>query len=122
MWVSCLLQLLLNWLLQVRAFAPWPGTTHTFFRTGSDDTLEAVRVNILKTEVCTSPDWPGSNQDERVAIGKNAIYVRCGDGNALSILKLQVAGRKPVDPVAFVNGLNGRTLHLHDDHFECDID
>ena len=118
--MPCWLPALLNLRLQVRAFAPWPGTTHTFFRRETDDAVEDVRVKILKTEVCTSPDWPGSNQDERVAIGKNAIYVRCGDGNALSILKLQVAGRKPVDPVAFVNGLNGRTLHLHDDHLECD--
>lgn len=100
-------------LLQVRAFAPWPGTSHTFQKVSESGLTEALPLKILKTELCQPSDWPEGNIDERVAVEKKAIYVKCGDGNILSLRQLQIPGKKPVDPVAFINGLNGRTLHLY---------
>lgn len=108
-------------LLQVRAFAPWPGTAHSFVKKSDSGSIEHVPVKILKTRVCKSSEWPdiaesqaaaGESKDECVAIDKKDLYVKCGDGKWLSILKLQIPGKKPIDSVDFINGLQGRTLHL----------
>jgi methionyl-tRNA formyltransferase len=74
---------------QVRAFAPSPGA---WFEFGGE------RIKLLAAEIAASPAGgePGRVLDERLAIA-------CGDG-ALRAVRLQRAGRAPLEIDAFLRG------------------
>ena len=74
---------------QVRAFEPWPGAY--FLGRG-----ERIRVLAADAEPRTAPASPGTVIDERLSIA-------CGDG-ILRPVKLQRAGRTPLDGAAFLRG------------------
>lgn len=102
---------LLTGLLQVRAFAPWPGTSCTYEKESENGTIEEVEVKILKTNLCSASDWPADAKNN-VAYEKKVMYIKCRNGEVLTVEKLQHHGKSPVDPVAFFNGLQGRTVRI----------
>lgn len=75
-------------LRQIRAFDPWPGT----FTTLGGETLK-----ILDAEAAEGQGMAGTVLDDR-------LTVACGDG-ALRILKLQRAGRGPMQAGDFLRGM-----------------
>ncbi|GAB0116993.1 methionyl-tRNA formyltransferase [Acidisoma sp. 7E03] len=75
-------------LRQIRAFDPWPGT----FTTLGGETLK-----ILDAEAAAGAGEPGTVLDDR-------LTVACGEG-ALRILRLQRAGRGPMQAADFLRGL-----------------
>ncbi len=87
----------------VRAFDPWP-LAFTGFRD--------QRLNILAAAIATYPDGDGGSPPlERVSPGKivgvdktAGILVQTGNG-ILSVQKLQLQNRKPLDWKSFVNGV-----------------
>ena len=74
---------------QVRAFDPWPGA---FF----EGRGERIRVLAAKTGPQTAPAPPGTVLDERLSIA-------CA-GGVFRPLRLQRAGRAPLDTGAFLRG------------------
>ena len=110
-------------LLQVRAFTPWPGTKQKFILRPdavSDDVEEEHSIKITKTIVGKAEDWAG-DEDTDITVTKEALHIKCNDGTVLSVLQLQMPSKKPISPVAFVNGsLRNRTMHrLEDVADEC---
>ena len=109
--------------LQVRAFKPWPSAKQRFLlepierdseaasEGTSEPESEEITIKVLKTVIGREEDWQGTD-DRDVTVTKDALHVKCGNGTVLSILLLQLPGRKPVTPNAFINGyLQNRTLH-----------
>ena len=97
---------------KVRAFAPWPGTYHTFelVDTASGKT-EALELKILKTRVATGDDDASVGGEKNlVAAGPAGLKVTCGDGQVLELLEVQAPGRKAVAAKDFINGLKGRIM------------
>lgn len=87
----------------VRAYTPWPQAWTT---------LDDKRLTVLAARVAeTGGADPRSLQPGQVAPARKQILVATGDG-VLSIDRLQLAGKKPLDAAAFLNGvqLAGRTL------------
>lgn len=100
---------------RVRACAGWPGSNARFLVREPEGRETALTLKVLRTrlEEGTSPapsSQGGAQEPNQVALAPDALTVRCGDGCRLSILKLQVPGKRPVTPAAFVNGLRGATL------------
>lgn len=83
---------------QVRALSPWPGTRITIEGLGSVKILEAEKVDFQGVKA--------GEIDERFG----ALVLGCKGGAALSILRLQSEGGKPLDSVAFRNGLRGKGI------------
>lgn len=94
---------------KVRAFAPWPGTYHTFeLSDGAAGVPEPLELKILRTRV--GEGGGGGPTGREVAAGGGGMALRCGDGGLLELLEVQAPGRKAVAAKDFVNGLKGRTL------------
>lgn len=107
---------------QVRAFTPWPGTKQKFILRPdavSDDVEEEHSIKITKTIVGKAEDWAG-DEDTDITVTKEALHIKCNDGTVLSVLQLQMPSKKPISPVAFVNGsLRNRTMHRLEDVADC---
>ena len=71
----------------IRAFTPWPGA---WFAHGTE------RFKVLAAEVVPGNGVPGTLLDD-------ALAVACGEGG-LRLLKLQRAGKGPLDAEAFLRG------------------
>jgi len=78
---------------QVRAFTPWPGA---YFEIEPDKGRE--RVKVLAAEPQADGGVPGSVLDDRATIA-------CGEG-ALRLLKVQRAGKAPMEIDAFLRGFD----------------
>ena len=91
----------------MRAFTPWPGTKQRFILhekgTSRDDGTK-LNLKVLKTAVGKSEDWKGKESTD-ITVTKDALHVRCTDGSVLSILQLQMSGKKPVSALSFANGM-----------------
>ena len=72
---------------QVRAFTPWPGA---WFEHGGE------RIKVLAAAVAEGAGAPGTVLDDR-------LTVACGE-RALSIARVQRAGKAPMDTDAFLRG------------------
>jgi methionyl-tRNA formyltransferase len=72
---------------QVRAFTPWPGA---WFEHGGE------RIKVLAAAVADGAGAPGTVLDDR-------LTVACGE-RALSIARVQRAGKAPMDTDAFLRG------------------
>jgi methionyl-tRNA formyltransferase len=72
---------------QVRAFTPWPGAWFEH---------EAERIKVLAAALAEGKGAPGTVLDDR-------LTVACGEG-ALSITRLQRAGKAPMDAESFLRG------------------
>jgi len=45
-------------------------------------------------------------------VTKEALHIKCNDGTVLSVLRLQMPSKRPISPVAFMNGvLQNMTIH-----------
>ncbi len=105
-------------LLQVRAFTPWPGTKQKFIlqpNADSDRIEEEHSIKITKTVVGKAEDWSG-DEDTDITATKEGLHIKCNDGTVLSVLQLQMPSKKPISPVAFMNGaLRNMTMHRLED-------
>ena len=103
---------------QVRAFTPWPGTKQKFILQpdADSDGVEAEHsIKITKTVVGKAEDWSGK-EDTDITVTKKALHIKCDDGTVLSVLQLQMPSKRPVSPVAFMNGaLRNMTMHRLED-------
>ena len=103
--------------LQVRAFAGWPGTTATFYlEAAAGEHEKDVMVKIIRTCVAEQTEAEtiastGSLQRE-VCVTRDRLLVPCAGGGMLEILDLQPPGKKPMHAGAFTNGLKGRRLYI----------
>ena len=103
-------------MMQVRAFAGWPGTTAWFeLSGGSDDGTKTEPIKVLRTRIAQHDDGGSIEERPRIVIERQSMFVRCGrnsgDGS-LEILQVQPLGKRAMDVASFLNGLNGRTLRL----------
>lgn len=107
----------------MRAFVGWPGTKQTFLlqKIDSDDSDDeddpeiVTKIKVMKSAVGTIDDWQGQERTD-ITVTKRALHVKCNDDSVLSILQLQMPGKRPVSPLAFANGpLQGRTIQRHED-------
>ena len=95
---------------QVRALNPWPGA----FTEWEGERVKILKVNVILSEVEGSPSAAGDPstslryaQDDDVEPGTildKHGHIACGDGTVLQLLKIQPAGKKPMDFVSAVNG------------------
>ncbi|WP_041448062.1 methionyl-tRNA formyltransferase [Anaeromyxobacter sp. Fw109-5] len=87
---------------RLRAFTPWPGATTT---------LDGRSVKLL--EVREEPEAAGAlaaDPGAAALVPGRGVAVRCGDGTALLVTRLQPEGRPPQAAVDFANGLRRRTF------------
>ncbi len=87
---------------RLRAFTPWPGATTT---------LEGRSVKLLEVvedpaAAAAAPDAPGA----AAVVPGRGVAVRCGEGTALLVTRLQPEGKPPQAAVDFANGLRRRTF------------
>ena len=103
----------------MRAFTPWPGAKQSFLlrpNTDSEDAdsragVEAHSIKIVKTVVGKAEDWQGKDSTD-VTWTKEAMHIKCNDGSVLSVLQLQMPGKRSISPVEFANGaLRNKTMH-----------
>lgn len=71
---------------KVRGFAGWPGTFATFQQrdAGGGGDAGHVELKIVRTRVAQPSEWSGSSERE-VAVGRDALFIRCGDGSVLQV-------------------------------------
>ena len=81
---------------QVRALKPWPGTYTNLLRFGKDPMRVIVREVAIQDSVVDAE--PGVGQGT-----ETGIVVQCGDG-AISISRIQPAGKREMDSDEFVRG------------------
>ncbi len=81
---------------QVRAFNPWPM---------AETRLDGQQLRIWDAEPIDSPSWSGAARPPGSVLTatREGIDVVCGTG-VLRILKLQLAGRKPLPAEEFLRG------------------
>ena len=97
--------------MQVRALAGWPGTGHEFILLKRDGTTQPLLLKILVAAV--AGQLPPSDErlpPQSVQVHGSRIFIECGDGGALELLKVQPAGKAAMSAQAFANGLSGSTL------------
>lgn len=100
--------------LQVRAFAGWPGTTATFRLATEGLEAQGEPFKILKTRL-GSGDHPRRTGRPEAFVEEKCLLVQCGQdgaGGCVEVLEIQPQGKKPMPVSAFLNGLKGRTIHL----------
>ncbi len=76
----------------VRAYVPWP-VAYT--------SLDGKQLRLFKTKVLA--DSHGGKPGEVVHVGRTSLEVACGEGS-LSLLEVQVQGKKPMPVASFLNG------------------
>jgi methionyl-tRNA formyltransferase len=86
---------------RLRAFTPWPGATTT---------LDGRIVKLLEAAedpaAGVAPDAPGA----AAIVSGRGLAVRCGEGTALLVTRLQPEGKPPLAALDFANGLRRRTF------------
>jgi methionyl-tRNA formyltransferase len=83
---------------RLRGFTPWPGAWTT---------LDGKVVKVLEARVVAggAPDELGHG-----VLVEGGIVVRCGDGTALSLLRLQLEGRAAASAADLANGLRRKSF------------
>jgi methionyl-tRNA formyltransferase len=83
---------------RLRGFTPWPGAWTT---------LDGKVVKVLEARVVAggAPDEVGHG-----VLVDGGIVVRCGDGTALSLLRLQLEGRAAASAADLANGLRRKSF------------
>ena len=105
------------YLLQVRAFAGWPGTTAMFhLEAAAGESEKDIVAKIIQTCVAeqTEPETLSSTESlqREVCVTRDRLLVPCAGRGMLEILDLQPPGKKPMHAGAFINGLKGRRLYI----------
>ncbi|KAL9188763.1 hypothetical protein ACHAXT_007141 [Thalassiosira profunda] len=93
---------------RVRGFSMWPGT-FLYFRIGDDEAKDPVKVKVIESRVLDETAEP----TDVIEIGPkkgDGLWLVCGDGSVLEMLKVQPATRNVMDAKSFVNGLQGQTV------------
>lgn len=80
-----------------RAFTPWPGVFSSF-----QSKKKSLRIRLL--EIKLSQEYDLKLQAGTLLYTKKCMKVRSGDGQFLSVQKLQVEGKKPTTPEEFFRG------------------
>jgi len=78
---------------RIRGFQPWPGG----FSRLNNRIFKFLETGI--PEDCSAPLSPGT-----VTIQKRGLFIMCGDGKMLPILKVQPENRKAMDAASCING------------------
>ncbi len=78
----------------VRGFLPWPSAAASF---------RGASCRILETRA--TDDAGGGGAPGTILAGKRRLAVRCGDGHALEIVRLQLENRRAVRGIDFVHGM-----------------
>ena len=104
-------------LLQVRAFAGWPGTTAMFhLEAAAGEHEKNVMMKIIRTCVAEQREpetLPSIESLQReVCVTRDRLLVPCAGGGRLEVLDLQPPGKKPMHAGAFINGLKGRRIYI----------
>ncbi len=92
---------------RIRAHQPWPGA-RTRLR-AEDVRILAARPAPSSSVTASGADWPGAflGCGKVAELGRTAL-VRCGEGSALALERVQRPGRRPVGGVDLANGLRLR--------------
>ena len=94
---------------RLRGFSMWPGVFCFVQVEDEQSTGEPFKVKLLETRVLSETSEP----TDVIAKGpKKADYPRivCGDGSVLELLRIQPAGKKPMDAKSFINGYPNKTM------------
>ena len=99
--------------MQVRAFAGWPGTTANLSLASPDGHVKEEAIKIVRTQLVQDPT-PHDVSRPNLIIDQKRIVVKCvaGSNECLEVLEVQPVGKKVMPVLAFINGLNGRTVQL----------
>jgi methionyl-tRNA formyltransferase len=92
--------------VQVRAFAEWPGAKAKFDIGSPDGEMKTLDLKIITTRVGNK----GGGSDGVVKLVGDALVVPCGDNTTLEILELQPPGKKVMRAKDFCNGLRGQQI------------
>lgn len=98
--------------MQVRAFAGWPGTTAKLLVRSPDGSEQEQTIKVLRTQLSQEPDHPGQPQ---LVAEREGLRIACGQDSSagvVHVLEVQPPNKRPMPVSDFLNGLNGRTLHL----------
>lgn len=90
---------------RLRGFAGWPGV---WTELDLADGKAPVRAKLLRTQVAAEDCLVPSGRELSLSPSGKALSLACADGSVLEVQQLQLPGKKPVEPKAFWNGLNGR--------------
>ncbi len=83
----------------VRGLSPYPGAWTTLKTSDGKETV----LKIFKTR---KTDIPTKEQNGQLVINKKYLYISCSD-YLLQIEELQLAGKKRMDAISFLNGMKG---------------
>jgi methionyl-tRNA formyltransferase len=86
---------------RLRAFTPWPGAMTT---------LDGRTVKLLEAVEAPAASAPPDAPGAAVVVPGRGLAVRCGDGTALLVTRLQPEGKPPQAAVDFANGLRRRNF------------
>ena len=92
--------------LQVRAFAEWPGAKGRFDIGSPDGEMKTLDLKIITTRVGNK----AGDSDSMVKLVGDALVVPCGDNTTLEVLELQPPGKKVMRAKDFCNGLRGQQI------------
>lgn len=79
----------------IRAFKPWPGTYFYWKELGKDVRISVLEANVTENKTQT----PGS-----VRVDQNRVFVTCGDGTELELVKIQPEGKSAMNPIDYIRG------------------
>lgn len=97
-------------MLQVRAFAEWPGAKARFYLRGPDGQMKSLELKIITSRVGTEI----GESDGVVNLVDDALIVPCGNKTTLNVLELQPPGKKVMGARDFCNGLRGQQILIKD--------
>lgn len=92
--------------VQVRAFAEWPGAKAKFNIATPDGDTKTLDLKIITTRLGAK----AADSDAVVKLVGDALVVPCGDNTTLEILELQPPGKKVMRAKDFCNGLRGQQI------------
>ncbi len=81
----------------VRAYDPWPGT----FTMYGEESVKILRASVADV----SPVAERATPAEIVDVGREALFVRCGEQSVLALERVQRAGKRSVSGRELANGL-----------------
>ncbi len=92
----------------VRGLSPYPCAWAELFDCDTPDSAPLSTLKIQKTAIIEACNLPGTVTDTVVAgkalINAGRLFVMCGDGRYLEILRLQPSGKRPMDTADFLRG------------------
>lgn len=92
--------------VQVRAFAEWPGAKGKVYIGSPDGEMKTLDLKIITTRVGNKV---GDSEGVVKLVG-DALVVPCADNTTLEILELQPPGKKVMRAKDFCNGLRGHQI------------